>query len=108
MKKVFIFVFGIFLGFTLGYFGIKNIGSLLPKNDSVTRILSPIGVYKRQVIGFLPYWLTVQADKDYIKYVTTLAYFGLTVEADGTIERYTNPGEAEPGLYALNHGKLDN
>ncbi len=109
MKKLFIFIFGIVFGFTVGYFGIKNIGSLLPKNDSVTKILSPIGVYKRQVIGFLPYWLITSADKDYTKYLTTLSYFGLTVEADGAIEVYSQPGEAEPGRYALFYNKkVDN
>lgn len=107
MKSFLIFIIGIFLGFLAAYFGIKHLGSFLPKNNSVTKILSPIGAERRQVIGFLPYWLTTKADKDYTKYLTTLAYFGLTVTSDGSIEKYTNPGEAEPGWHALNNGKLD-
>ena len=82
-------------------------GSFLPKNNTVTKIISPIGAERRQAIGFLPYWLTTKADKDYTKYLTTLAYFGLTVTSDGSIEKYINPGETEPGWYALNNGKLD-
>ena len=107
VKNFFIFIFGLYLGFAVGYFGIKNLGNILPKNNTVTKILSPLGIQERQVIGFLPYWLIANADKDYSKYLTTLTYFGLTVSSDGTIEKYTNPGEAEPGWYALNNGKAD-
>lgn len=107
VKRFFIFIIGLCLGFAAGYFGIKHLASFIPKNTTVTKILSPIGIQERQVIGFLPYWLIANADKDYSKYLTTLTYFGLTVSPDGTIEKYTNPGEAEPGWYALNNGKAD-
>ena len=54
----------------------------------------------------MPFWLLDKADKDYIRYLTEMTYFGLTVNPDGTIQKYTNPGEAEPGWYALTSGKF--
>jgi len=108
IKKLFIFIAGMVFGFIFGCFGVKHVGNFLPSNNPVMKILSPIGAYKRQTIGFLPYWLIAQADKDYVKYLTTLAYFGLTVDADGSLEKFTNPGEAEPGFYALDRGKPNN
>jgi len=108
VKKIFVFFSAVFLGFVVGYFGPKNIGSILPKNETVNKILSPIGAERRQIIGFLPYWLVASADKDYTKYLTTLAYFGLTIEEDGTIRVYSNPNEAEPGRYALFHSEKVN
>jgi spore germination protein YaaH len=71
------------------------------------QIISRALPHEKKVIGFLPYWLLSAADKDYSQYITTLTYFGLTVEGDGTIQKYTNPGEAEPGWYALESGKVD-
>ncbi len=62
---------------------------------------------KKQVIGFLPYWLLDKAQTDYSKYITTLTYYGLSIDTDGTIIKYTSPGETEPGWYALDSGKLN-
>jgi hypothetical protein len=70
-------------------------------------MVSPMKSRASQVIGFLPYWLIDKADKDYSPYLTTLAYFGLTIKPDGSIQQFTNPGESEPGWYALNSGKFD-
>lgn len=61
----------------------------------------------REVIGFLPYWLLTKADSDYAQYLTTLDYFSLTINKDGTIQRLTSPIESEPGYLALKGGKLD-
>jgi len=62
---------------------------------------------KHHVIGFLPYWLTSKADKNYNKYITTLTYFGLTIGPEGKIIKFDAPGEKEPGWYALESGKMD-
>ena len=62
---------------------------------------------KREVIGFLPYWLLNRAKTDYSKYITNLTYFSLSLNKNGTIQKYTNPGESEPGYYALVSGKAD-
>lgn len=113
VKKFFIFL-GIFcLGFGVTFFVLK----VYYKNPSKpvqihepSLIKNPpssfIEVKERQVIGFLPYWLISKTDKDYSKYLTTMTYFGLVVNPDGSIQKYTKPGEAEPGWYALNSGKF--
>lgn len=73
---------------------------------AVREIASSVGIRRHEVIGFLPYWLLDKADKDYAEHLTTLTYFGLTVQPDGTIQKYTNPGESEPGWYALQSGTV--
>lgn len=75
--------------------------------NGVLTMVSPVKSRQARVIGFLPYWLIDKADTDYSPYLTTLAYFGLTIEPDGSIQQFTNPGESEPGWYALNSGKFD-
>lgn len=61
----------------------------------------------KQVIGFLPYWLLPIAKKDYSPFITTLTYFGVRIDTDGTILKLTDPQEEEPGWHALSTGKLD-
>lgn len=68
-------------------------------------VLTSVGVRKPEIVGFLPYWLIAKADKDYASYITTLTYFGLTVNADGTIKKLVNPREEEPGWTALKEQK---
>jgi spore germination protein YaaH len=66
------------------------------------KILQPlaeaVGVKEHRVIGFMPYWTASKADRDYSPYLTTLTYFGLIINADGTIQEQSNPGENEPGF----------
>lgn len=64
-------------------------------------VLMTFGVQKPEVVGFLPYWLVSKADKPYEKYITTLTYFGLTVNSDGSLQKLANPGEEEPGWTTL-------
>ena len=64
-------------------------------------VFSAFGVYKPQIVGFLPYWLLDKADKPYEKYITTLTYFGLTVDRDGSLIKLINPQEEEPGWTSL-------
>ncbi|MEK7513368.1 MAG: glycosyl hydrolase family 18 protein [Patescibacteria group bacterium] len=106
LKKIVTFSLIFLLGFFLVYFLIKFsfTNSSAPAQLIKTSVES-IGIKQHQVIGFLPFWLIDKADKDYSKYLTTLTYFGLTVTADGSIQKYVNPGEAEPGWYALTSGK---
>lgn len=61
----------------------------------------------RQVIGFLPYWLLDKAQSDYSKYITTLTYFALRIDTDGSIVKLTTPTSSEPGWYGLESGKVD-
>ena len=107
LKKLFTAIIGLLIGLLCGYLIISNFPAIFPDNRSVSKIFSPLGSPKHQVIGFLPYWLINKADKDYTQYLTNLTYFGLTISADGTILKYSNPGETEPGWLALKTGKVD-
>lgn len=74
-------------------------------STSVVRFDSPVftifDAKKPEVVGFLPYWQLDKADKEYAKYITTLTYFGLTVNSDGSIKKLNNPQEEEPGWTTL-------
>ncbi len=96
-------IFGSLCGYILlQYSFTKN-----PNGAFVQEIASQVGLSEHEVIGFLPYWLIDKTDKDYFQFITTLTYFGLTVAPDGSVQEYTNPGEKEPGWYALESGKVD-
>ncbi len=99
MKKVFIIVVGLCIGIFLGFIVLSNNAIFLTFKKDVG--------FKKEVIGFLPYWLSDKADKDYSPYITTLAYFSLTLDTDGTILKLNNPQEEEPGWNALTSGKMD-
>ncbi len=103
MKKIIVAVVAFIIGFFGGYFLLKN----LPDNRLTQEILSPLGIKKREIIGFLPYWLKDRANSDYGKYITTLSYFSLTIDSDGTVKKLTNPQEEDPGWNALNSGAMD-
>jgi spore germination protein YaaH len=62
---------------------------------------------KKQVIGFLLYSLLSRAKTDYSGEITTLSYFGLTVDPDGTIRKQNSEVENEPGWNALTSGQVD-
>lgn len=106
--KLLIAIGGLLLGLSLGFFFIRDLSSVLPKsNGTVARIDKALNLNSHQIIGFLPYWLLDKADKDYSKYVTTLTYFSLTLNPDGTIQKLINPREEDPGWYALHSSKAD-
>jgi spore germination protein YaaH len=67
-------------------------------------LVSPLGewISKPEIIGFQPYWLVASGKKNYASDITTLTYFGLRMEQDGTIRKEDRPGEAEPGWRMLN------
>lgn len=97
MHKILVVFFGLVIGILIGYL-------LLPqKLPLISSVFRP----HKQVVGFLPYGLLSRADKDYSQYITTLAYFGLTVDTDGSILKLNNPQEEEPGWHALQSGRLD-
>ena len=102
LKKIIVICTGLGLGIFFGTW-------VIPKKNALNKIVSPLGVatQKNEVVGFLPYWLINSADKDYSKYLTTLTYFGLTLDGEGKITKLTSPTETEPGWYALNNGKVD-
>lgn len=107
IKKIYIILFGIILGFCLGVYLLfyTSLFSFGAKNSQAILInpLSP----KKTVIGFLPYWLLNKAATDYSKQITTLTYFSLRVDGNGNIQKLLNEQQEEPGWYALKSGKLD-
>lgn len=106
-KYLILALIGILVGGGLGFITRTYAQPFLRgQNATVVNALLPP---QNQVIGFLPYWLIVKADKNYSPYITTLAYFGLTIETDGTIQQYTDEDEieGEPGFVALNTGRAD-
>ena len=72
-------------------------------------LVSPLGewIRKPEIIGFQPYWLVASGKSNYSSDVTTLTYFGLRMEQDGTIRKEDRPGEAEPGWRMLNSDRYE-
>lgn len=107
MKKILFLLLGTATGLLLGYYLIFYT-ALFPFRiqSSPNVLLSPLAA-KREVIGFLPYWLLGNAATDYSKYINTLTYFGLRIDTNGTILRLTTPTQEEPGWNALESGKVD-
>lgn len=104
LQKVFLSLCGVLAGILLGYFLLYK-----PTSINFSNFLSPIIPAKRpqkQVLGFLPFWLIDKAQDNY-QNVTTLNYFDLTIDTDGTIVTHTNPKELDPGWHALASGKVD-
>lgn len=107
MKRITIIliIFALIAFSYLGFLTVRNY--VIPKLEGDHVTVVNIVIPKKEVIGFLPYWLMSRAQPDYAKYITTLTYFSLTVDDDGTIEKFTKPGESEPGYLALTSGKAD-
>lgn len=84
---------------------LSGLGVILVMENSSLPFDNPalvaMGVKKPEIVGFLPYWLLKQADKDYSQYITTLTYFGLALQSDGSIKKLNTPQEEEPGWTIL-------
>lgn len=105
LQKFFIVWAGLIVGVFAGYFLIyKN--PIYPAKNA-TNVIRAITNPKKEVVGFLPFWLLSKAKLDYSKYITTLNYFNLTIDTDGTILKYVRPGELDPGWHALTGGTFD-
>lgn len=61
----------------------------------------------KMVLGFLPYWNLKYANELNIKSLTHLAYFGIELNEFGEIEKFSQPGELEPGWNKFNSDSLD-
>jgi spore germination protein YaaH len=96
-------IIGVFLGFYLLFY--TSLFSFGAKNSPAI-LINPLAP-KKQVIGFLPYWLLDKASTDYSKQITTLAFFSLRIDGNGNIQKLLNAQQEEPGWYALESGKLD-
>lgn len=112
IQKILIAWAGVIVGVVVGIFlidktNILNIGN---KDSSLIDLVSPAksnAPVSKKVIGFLPFWLIDKAASDYSPYITQLSYFNLVIDGDGTIQKYTSPGESDPGYHSLFSGKVD-
>ncbi|OGK12535.1 hypothetical protein A2859_01535 [Candidatus Roizmanbacteria bacterium RIFCSPHIGHO2_01_FULL_37_16b] len=104
IKKTLLIIFGLGCGIVSTIFILQYYAKLLPGSD---RFLTPLGLQKPEVVGFIPYWLLGKDNQDFSPYLDTVSYFGLTVDADGTIEKFTKPDETEPGWLALKSEKIN-
>lgn len=102
-QRIVIAILGITIGLTGGYL-IVLLSTPKTSKKIQQNIFAP---QKKEVVGFLPFWLIDKADKDYSPFITTLSYFNLNIDSDGTIKRLDNQIEADPGWHALTGGKVD-
>jgi len=100
MRFLFSLVFGFIVSIAIVVFGLYCFVRFTSPSSSflVTKVL---GLYKPEIIGFHPFWLVGAGKDSYAKDLTTLTYFSLAVEKDGTIRKEDNPGEGEPGFVML-------
>ncbi|HWY79851.1 MAG TPA: glycoside hydrolase family 18 protein [Candidatus Sulfotelmatobacter sp.] len=101
INKLFIPFIGLLIGVVIGLY------SIIPQITKNITLIHTKDAGKKQVIGFLPYWLLNKAKSNYSDYITTLTYFGLNVGGNGNIIKLANPQEKDPGWNALSSGKLD-
>lgn len=98
LRKFLISAFLLFAGVAAGFLILTVFARTLRFDHP---LLARFGIRKPEIIGFMPYWLLDKADKDYGNYITTLAYFGLTIDADGKPVYLATPQEEDPGWTAL-------
>jgi len=103
LKKVAILAFGLLSGTFIAIFLIVYVFKL-SINAEVGSLLK--NRQKHVVLGFLPYWLAAEDEKDYSPYINNIAYFGLIIGPDGSISKLTSPTETEPGWLALKLNKI--
>lgn len=102
-QKIFLFIIFLVAGALSAVAAIYILGTSPVRFDSP--VLTDFNVKKPEVVGFLPFWLFDKANKDYFQYITTLTYFGLALNSDGSVKKLNNPQEQEPGWTALNGDK---
>jgi len=107
MRRIFVYLLLGVLGFGITFLAVKfAFNRESAPAQIIKESVASLGLKEHRSIGFIPYWLLDKADKDYSGYLSEMTYFSLTVNPDGTIQKYTKPGEAEPGWYALTSGKF--
>src|SRR5579859_6577862 len=102
LKTIIIMVSSLLLGILVGYYLLF----FTQLRFSLYNIF-PTLITKKQIIGFLPYWLLDKAQPNYSTNITNLTYFGLVINPNGTILKLNTPTEEHPGWAALTSGKLD-
>ena len=73
--------------------------------EPVSLKLTLTGQLKKEVFGFLPYWMMEKADDLNIKLLTDVAYFGLEVDGNGNIVKIDQEGKALSAWAIWNNDK---
>lgn len=73
--------------------------------SSVT--LSITGTPKREVFGFLPYWMLPEAQRINLTGITTVSFFGLEMDGGGNIVTRYDDGETDQGWEMWNSKSID-
>lgn len=107
ISKILTIAAGAVAGMFLAYFLLTK-QDLFPKLPAINKNTEERPVAKpNKVIGFLPFWLINKAKSDYSGYITQLSYFNVVIDTDGSIQKFTSPGESDPGWHSLFTGKVD-
>ena len=107
VKKILIVWAAAIAGLFTGYYLVAHT-NILKIGENNINIVSALLPPKKVSLGFLPFWLIDKTKSDYSNYINELSYFNLTIDSDGTIQKFTAPGESDPGWHALSSGKVDN
>lgn len=67
--------------------------------------LFPKSLKKKEIYGFLPFWLVKEAQIDFSK-ITTLVYFGIEFDKNGNLVRLLEDSTEEPGWTRFNSEEL--
>lgn len=102
VKKIFILTVVFVLGIIIGI----AINKISDSGQVETVFHSPLSLSRKNIIGFMPYWLLDKAKESYKPYLTTLAYYALTINPDGTIQEKVNDIEEEPGWTTFKKDEL--
>ena len=76
------------------------------QRSGVSNWKSQIGGERKIVTGFLPYWNIKYEPTIHYGKLTHLAFFGLNVNADGSIQKREPAGNLEPGWAAFQSAKM--
>lgn len=96
-----------YLKFLLAFIGGVGVGflivSVLPYVQLAVSnpLFSTVGIQKPRIIAFLPYFLASKETNNNYLYITTLDYFGFTLDSDGHILKLANAQQEDPGWYDL-------
>ena len=106
--RTFILLSSILLAIASYYYWKTNLPLLSPL-DLITHLSAPSTPQESQkvVFGFLPYWNMKYSNTLHIKNLTHLAYFGVDLNKDGTLNQFDRPGEQEPGYRQLVSHQLE-
>ncbi len=109
---IYITAFVLMLGNVLLSLSKDQYVQISPLNDgfSVFALANEYKPHKEyKVYGFLPYWKLNKTEYIQLDKLTDIAYFALSIEADGSIRKYNDDGTIDPGYNQwVNNKELDN